>query len=274
MNKGVLYYVTGDRHWPVLTVSLMSLRRVYNGPVAMMVGDDAGYEIYDLIAQDARLGPIILLDMREEQTTYGRNTGYMNKPKMVRLSPFDSTIFIDADTLICGDIEPLFIHPDGEFRLTKFGNWTTKTKRVAGRIAKWRDVDPDMVDGLLSTELPAINTGVLAFGSGWKSQEFGMDWEITTDMNPSFIADEIAAQIIFLKHHHQVLDDRWNCSPVYGQNKDVAIIWHFHGKKHLREEAKPIWLPRFQEACDLNLASIKDWLPAGDKTLAEYLEAT
>ena len=235
MNKGVLYYVTGDRHWPVLTVSLMSLRRVYNGPVAMMVGDDAGYEIYDLIAQDARLAPIILLDMREEQATY---------------------------------------HPDGEFRLTKFGNWTTKTKRVAGRIAKWRDVDPDMVDGLLSTELPAINTGVLAFGSGWKSQEFGMDWEITTDMNPSFIADEIAAQIIFLKHHHQVLDDRWNCSPVYGQNKDVAIIWHFHGKKHLREEAKPIWLPRFQEACDLNLASIKDWLPAGDKTLAEYLEAT
>ena len=271
MNRGVLYYVTGDRHWCVLTVSLMSLRKFYNGPVALIIGDDGGEKIYDYISQDARLAPIIPVDIRDEQESYGRNTGYMTKPKMIRVSPFDSTVFLDADTVVVRDIEPLFIEPEGQVRLTSFGTWTTQQRKVVGRLKKWRDVDPYMVDKLIGTPYPALNTGVIAFGSGSRSMEFGMEWEVTTEMNPSFIADEIAAQLIFLRHKVQVLDDRWNCSPIYGANKDEVYIWHMHGKKHLREQARPIWLPYFQRACELDMAGINEWMPAGDKVLSNYL---
>lgn len=270
MNKGVLYYIGGQRHWDVLITSMWSLRQVYKGEIAIMIADEFGQQIYDMIASDPRLSPVIGIEF--EPVKYRKFTGYMNKPRMISESPFDSTIFFDADTVITQPIDDLFPKPDDPVWLTKYSDWLSTGNKMRSRIKKWEHVEPDRVARQLRREWWAINTGVLCFGSGAKSEHFGADWLITTQSNPSFIADEIAAQLIYPDHGCVVLDDRFNCSPIYGVSKEHARVWHFHGKKHTREEALPMWWPAYQDAVTNNIASIKDWTATHDKRLSKYLE--
>ena len=269
-KRGVLYYLAGDQHWVVATVSLMSLRDHWTGPVGVMLGDKKAEVLFSRLASDERLAP--LLPIRFKSDSYRRHGGYMNKPKMVRSSPFESTVFLDADTAIMQSIDPLFITPTGRVRLTRYANWVTTGRKVAGRIKKWSDVAPDLVAAQLAEELPAINTGVLAFGSGERSQQFGKAWEEMTARRPSFIADEIAAQLIWMTHGAELVDDRWNCSPIYGKQKEDVRVWHFHGKKHTRPNALPLWLPLYKRAIREDIGGIASWTPAGDRRLAAYLK--
>lgn len=270
MDKGVLYFIIGTRHWAVLIASMLSLRRFYDGPIGLMFPDDGDDELFNRVSADPILSPII--PVRFKLDKYRRHSGYMNKPKMIQLSPFDSTVFLDADTLIAKPIDDMFIEPDGEVCLTKFANWTTKGKKIKGRISKWLRAEPERVQRQLDTEYAAVNTGVLAFGGGVLSRRFGDHWLDTTSRNPRFIADEIAAQLIYPEHGCILLDDRYNCSPLYGANRDDAVVWHFHGKKHLRPQAIDLWWPVYSEAVEKNVAGIRDWTPAGDKRLREHLK--
>ena len=270
MYRGVLYYITGTRHWPVLICSILSLRKFYDGPIGIMFPDDADDELFNRLSGDPILAPVI--PVRFRQVKYRRHSGYMNKPRMFKASPFDSTVFFDADTLIVGSIDDMFVEPEDKVRLTKFAHWTTYGKTIKKRITKWTKAEPERVQRQLDKEFAAVNTGVLAFGSGLASEKFGDDWLMTTNGNPSFIADEIAAQLIYPEHECVLLDDRFNCSPRYGANRDKAVVWHFHGKKHLKPQAIELWWPVYQEAINKNIAGIRDWTPAGDGRLKEYLK--
>lgn len=270
MTRGVLYFLAGKRHWVVLTVSLMSLREHWAGPVGVIIADDDGAELFEFLKEDGRLGQLIPVQL--DMTKYRRHGAYMNKPKMIEASPFESTVFLDADTAVVKSLDPLFITPHGRVRLTRYSDWTTQGRKISGRIQAWAEVAPELVAKQLESTLPAINTGVVAFGSGEQSINFGEAWKEMVVKRPSFIADEIAAQLIWMDHGVEIVDDRWNCSPLYGANKADVCIWHFHGKKHLRSEAIETWWPLFLRAIKKDVARIRSWVPAGDRRLSEYLK--
>lgn len=273
MTHGVLYFITGTRHWPVLTVSLMTLREHWSGPVAIMLGDDRAVEIFNRLNSDGTMGHLI--PIRFKGGGYRRNNGYMDKTKMIELSPFESTVFLDADTAVVKTIDPLFVTPFGRVRLTKYSDWVTTGTRIKKRIEGWRAVAPELVEAQLQKPYPAINTGVLSFGSGERSKEFSADWQKTAELKGgAFMADELAAQLIWLKHGAEVVDDRWNCSPIYGENTEGVHVWHFHGRKHLKGRAEGIWWPLYERAVKDNVGGIRDWTPAGDMRLDQYLKQT
>jgi hypothetical protein len=278
-DSGVLYMLAGNKHGPVLAVSIWSLRKTgYIGPVHIAIGDDKAAEVCQHIAADPRLGPITTA--RWQPPTGKRGTVYLAKTFMYGLSPFERTLFVDADTLVVGDINPLFefgqytaAGPAG-VTLTQFSNWVSDGRKISGRIKSWADVVPDDVKEMQSKAYPAINTGVLSFDRSPGAAAFFADWKSTTEKKVVFICDELAAQLIFHRHAVRVLDDRYNASPIHSEraHKSEAVLLHFHGKKHVnRPQGRKLWLPVYDECVKHNLANIRAWTPAGDRRLKEFL---
>lgn len=267
---GVIYMLQGHKHACVLAVSLMTLRRWWKGPVCLIAGDEKAERIAERLVQDERLN----LTLKTWTAHTGqRGLGYANKTHMAELSPFGRTIFLDADTAVAGELEPLWPKHGGEVRLTQFADWWTTGRRIGGRIESWREFAPVQVSRMLGAKYPAINTGVMSFSR--KSTEFMAAWREMTLRNVSFICDEIAAQLVFPEHPHRVLPDRFNWSPMYSSSPlEKASIIHFHGKKHIRKEAgRRVWWPLFLCAWRENIGGLREWAPAGDKSLKAHFEA-
>jgi hypothetical protein len=269
-GRGVLYYLRGGRHANVLVVSLASLRNHWQGPVCLLCGDDEAVSLAKRIAADPRLTDNFSWSAFKGDEGK-RGTGYSTKTLLTGLSPFDETLFIDADTLVVGDLGELW-PTHGEVVLTQFASWVSNGPRISGRLAKWLEHAPDEVYRMSQYAYPAINTGVMA----WRGDAgaFGRAWREMTMRNVGFIVDELACQLIYPDHDCRVLDDRFNASPIHserGGGRDVRI-WHGHGSKFIKRDAGwELWEPYYRAACELNLAGIADWTPGGDKHLKARL---
>lgn len=266
MNRGVVYLLLGDSHSVVTAVSVMSLRQWWTGDIALFCGDEVSMKRGRLIAEAAG-AKVISFEPKKQR----RHVGYASKPMIPGLSPFDETIQIDGDTVVCGWLDGLWPQRDGETVLTPMADWVSTGRKMVGRIKIWEDVAPEEVKQSLSYPYPALNTGILSYCKGNALTD--SRWHDMVMRKPQqFISDEIAMQLLLPYHTDSVRMEscRFNCSPLYGIREDVRI-WHCHGRKHLRERALPIWWPLYREALEQNYAGIRDWTPAGDRRLKEYL---
>ena len=277
-QDGVIYLTVGSKHLVHIVVSLMTLREHYKGPIAVLSGDDN----FEKHALDDRWG-----DLEVIRFEYQNTNPYHAKTSMYELSPFERTVFLDADTIVVGKFSELLPETDEEVKFTQFADWTTHhperrgKRRISGRISGngWPELLPTQVAYQLEHPYPAINTGTLGFSRG--SHRFMKRWKDVTTKQfelsrqredvSAFISDEIAAQLLAFEYPHRVLDSRWNASPVYWPGgwwsaQDVRI-WHGHGSKFFKcrdlvEGAKRqngIWLPHFFRAMRDGLANIDKW---------------
>ena len=262
--------LANDKHAPVLVVSIWSLRKAGCFlPVHMAVADDKSQAVAERIARDPRLAPFTWA--RWTPPSGMRNSGYLAKTYMGTLTPFEETLFLDADTMVVGGLEPLFDFTTHSVILTQFAKWLSNGRTIRGRIKQWADVAPGDVSYMSSHTAPAINTGVIAWQRDSHSAAFMDEWKQLTARKPVFICDELAAQLIFWRHNVKVLNSRFNSSPVKDKRND-ALIYHGHGFKFIKkEEGRRVWWPAYQEALAFNIASLREWTPAGDKHLKKYL---
>jgi hypothetical protein len=206
----------------------------------------------------------------------------MNKTGMLALTPYEQTIFLDADTLPVARFPELW--PEGdEVRLTQFTTWTTKTGKIIRRVEQWRKAAPELVERQLSYEYPGLNTGVIGFPDS--AGPFFKAWAELTAKNICFMCDELAAQLMFLDFPHLVLDDRWNCSPIYswevkpgedpegqGTRRADARIYHGHGFKFTKSPwGRRLWFPWLRKALDFNVAKMASWFPGADAKVKGFL---
>lgn len=288
MEFGVLLFNHGTAHCARLVVAIHSLRKHYGGPVTILdTGRSGG--IVEKIAADKRL------EVEARQIPFverRRNSCYCMKASLWRDSPYDATLFLDADTLVARSIEPLIEIVCSElspgFVATRFSDWLTTGEMIRGRIEKWHgvkveadgDEKPIDVRELIRLSLespwPAINTGVI----GWRddARKTLRAWERITHAGWRCpFTDELAAQLLVRKWPYVLVADRFNCSPIYGRDKDSAVIWHAHGRKALTRpdgrgaEAHKIWEPVFREVFAGDVGGIREWAPAGDETLAHNM---
>ena len=275
--KGLMYLLTGQSHAVRMVVSMVSLRKYYDGPVTVFTTHAESHLLGREMAADPRLN----VEHRIFPRIYRRkNASFLLKIAILRDAPFEHTMYLDADTLVTGDISAMFdFSEEPQLIVTRFADWTSRTHRIRRRIKRWREISqqryrPEEWQNLLHDALkkrPAINGGVLAVRRGAKLIE---RWhQLSLIGKRTFICDEIALQILYHKFPHKVLDCRWNCSPIYGVNRDSIRIWHMHGGKHLREQARQLWLPAYAECLKENFARIRDWTPAGDRRLQGFLES-
>lgn len=275
--NGIIYLLTGCAHAARLAVSLWSLRKHYKGPVIVYTTHTESHYIGEKLANDNRLG-IIHIECEAVKTR--KNSSFLTKIKLLEKSPFDLVTYLDADTLITGDISAL-TESQYPFTATNFAGWSSHHGLVRKRIERWRTLEQSqntpgsyasMIDEAVKPH-PAVNGGVLSCRPKispllWNWFEFAMIGART------FICDEIALQILTPLYPHGILDCRYNCSPKYAPQAmlDDARIIHFHGEKHLREEkARQIWVPAYEETLVENVGDIKSWTPGGDPELAAYL---
>src|SRR3972149_951366 len=99
---GVVYLMIGSKHAEHLAVSLWSLLRHWAGEVAIMVGDDKAAEFCQPMGTLDRV-QLIPFDYNRGKVK-GSGSVYLAKTAMHKLSPFDRTVFLDADTLVAGGL--------------------------------------------------------------------------------------------------------------------------------------------------------------------------
>lgn len=270
-TRGVIYFNHGVRHCARLLVSLASLRNHYNGWVSILdTGESGG--IIERIATDRTIQATVV---RMPFFQMRRHSCYVTKTTLHKYTPFELSVFFDADTLIVGQIDQLFglaeLHG---FVATQFSRWTCQSPMIKGRLSKWLDM-PEPWGSLAKltheSKDPAVNTGIFAFN---RADPLLEQWhELARAGWRRFLPDELSMQILLhAAVDKPVLDDRWNASPIYGHHKDSAVVWHYHGSKHFRPEARPTWLPAFERCWRDNIACVRGWAPADDGALAAWLD--
>lgn len=241
MNRGVLYYNHGVRCLARLSVSLHSLRRHYQGPVAIACEGTIPEPYRSILSS---LGAQFI------NAPVSNEFGLVKKSRVWRLSPYKHTLFLDADTLILSPVDELFAKTE-QFGtvVTKFHDWKTARGRMARRIKQWESLTPALVKAALAYGW-AINTGV----QGWtKGEPILEEYQKLTEQGVSAgvgrkTLDEIAMQLLIPKHRHYLAGSEWNFGPIYG-DPSTAKILHFHGHKHCREGSKACdsWKAEFSE---------------------------
>lgn len=271
VKRGIIYLNIGVKHFNHLVVSLWSLRQKYDIPICILAGGPESIDaINTYILPEKKLAPIQIREF--EFDNRGRGSAYFAKTSMCDLSPFQKSIFLDADTLVMGRFRELW-PDDDEVRFTQFADWTTFTKRIRTRISKWEDILPAEVSLQMKHEYPAINTGVLGFSR--RSKPFMARWHRETMKNISFICDELSAQLLYIHYPHMLLDERWNCSPRFSWKrqglhveKADPRICHGHGKKFLknnRDVQEGWWMPVYRSALEEDIAQIRSWTNSRSK---------
>jgi hypothetical protein len=270
MSDGVIYQMTGARHANHLIVSVMALRRVWDGPVTILAGDPPAIEIARKIKADSRLVDIEVVEMElaTKKNSRKRNMHYMNKTRLLELSPYDRTVFLDADTLPVAPFLEMF-PLDGFIYLTKMVDWKTTGRMMRKRIEAWRKFVPVDVALMLGHDLPAINTGVIGFTKS--TAPFFEEWRELTSKNICFMCDELSAQVIYYRYPHTLMNDKFNCSAPHSHNPDPRI-WHGHGFKFVKTaKGRDIWMPYYERAMADNIAGITD-LERIDKAPRPWIE--
>lgn len=276
-TRGVVYMLTGSKHGPMLAVGMYALRKLYDGPVCLLAGNGPGAEVCDMIAADARSGDTQVLKW-DAPVGGGKGLQHCNKTRLPELMPFDEVIFLDCDTLAVGDFADLWPRSGTEeVVLTQFADWHSNDRKIKNRTEPWRELAPAETARSQGVRYPAINTGT--FGITKRSTRYTARWRGLSEARPSFMCDELVAQIIFPDFPHRILDERWNCSPIfsherYGPPRDADVrIWHGHGWKFItREHGWRIWSPYYHAAVAQGFAQLGQWATTADKRLAGVLE--
>ncbi len=277
MRFGCLYLLTSIDHAARLVVSLFSLRRRYSGPVTIFATRSEADDVLDFLVKDERLAPLAVERLTEfsiePEAHFSRsNTNYITKVLAIEQSPFDATLFLDADTLVVGDIQPLI---DSAVRdpitVTQFSDWKTTDIRYRKHLETWKCLVESAptefalerrLQYMMTTSLPVINTGVVALRT---DSELIGPWKSLASLGRScHIPDEMALQLLLPDYEHCRLGTEFNCSPCYASESVLSThevrIWHFVNATHLRDaDSRGIWLPAYDECFEKNIANISQW---------------
>jgi hypothetical protein len=266
VSSGCLFYNHGTRCLVRLLVSLHSLRRHYQGPVAIAC-EGTPPEWFSKPAAKMK-AEIISAPVSNEY-------GLVKKSRVWRVSPFDTTLFLDADTLIRSPVDFLLTKIQEHGLLaTQFNDWHTYRGRMRRRIDQWQRVAGGLLPAVYDYR-HAINTGIF----GWKRGNPAMpDYEAMTakGLAPGIgrkTLDEIALQLILPRHKHFLAGSEWNCGCVHSDGRKAKIV-HYHGHKHCRDEYNSdLWKEEFWSVCR-DFPEIQSKLIADpeDKSVARWLK--
>ncbi len=267
----VIYVMSGRAHLPYLIVSLYTLRDHFSGPVQIFVWPES-QECVEEIVKDKRLGYISCRPWNPDYR--GKNAQFICKQHvMASLPPRGVNLYLDADTMVRGPLDPVFRLAEGAgFCATQFNHWLSSGRGIQKRLARLRGRIPemeDLLDSLRDRPWPSVNGGVFACRSDSPVLPNWIDW--TWQFRDIFIADETALHPIVAKFFPENLsvsqEGRFNSSPKFRSpeltDEDVHV-WHFHGDSNVRpnksKKGLEMWWPVYQECLSLNLGNIRAWL--------------
>ena len=266
MSNGVIYLNQGEKCLIRLLTSIYSLRKHYMGNVTVMQ-----YGVYPPFLKDMLTNMNVNMLCSDDTSIHP----LVRKASLWRETPYDVTLFIDADTLVVKPIDIVFKKVlRSKFAVYQFAGWKSSGGMISARIEGFKGclTEKELKDAINYGS--AVNTGIFAFTKDAPILPF---WEALTrkgaEHNCSRIPDEIACQILLPKFPVKILPPEWGVSPKYdtAKFKDNAVIYHYHGQKHCLPEL-PLcreWENTYKEMVDrFAIPELKtNW---GDKRLGRF----
>lgn len=247
-KQGVIYYNSGKGCLVRLAVSISSCRKFYDGALTILC-DKESFDDCKAIADHFKCNV-----KQVDFSTRTRNERLFNKTLLHEYTPYQNTVYIDADTIVLNTFNKLFKAVEAEeFVVTQFADWKAATGIITKRIAEWDAI----TDTTEAKKYPyAINTGIFAFQ---KNSTLMKAWyDLAVQGEKFFIPDEVSCQILLPKFKHKTLGASYNTSCKYGKIWRGTAIIHFHGKKHCRIENgkylyhSDLWYKEFDAICHLD----------------------
>jgi hypothetical protein len=274
MNKnGIVFYNFGSKCVARLLVALYSLRRVYNGPVTLMLATKDDHNQRLLKQLETFNINFIWFDLDAKGTK--RNVKSILKPYLFTLSPYENTLLIDADVVFLKSFNELFKYIEEKgFLVTQFSNWVSSGRTMAKRLEILRGIFNDKQMEAALNDHPAVNIGVLGYNKP-RGDKLLRKWtQVTEKVAGKFIADEVAMQGVYFWYSHYVAEEKYNYSCHYGKDFSKANIIHYHGSKASNPNrfSSRLWWGMVKELKDLKGSDIDYWLlqdPGASQVLKE-----
>lgn len=272
----VVYLMSGPAHLPYLVVSLCSLRAHWQGGVTVYAYPESFNTAKRICEDDFIQAECVLWDPEYR----GKNGQFLNKIRVMRSIGSDcANMYLDADTMVNGDISPVISAADSVgFAATQFNDWTTQSRTIQNRVRSLvgnKAVNQIAVQYTLSNNMPSLNGGVFACHP--KSSALHLWWDWTSNALDIFIADETVLHVVSSAMSRSeftvVPGGAYNCSPKYmpsGMKDSDVRIWHFHGDSNVRPSKSKrgfdMWWPRYEQCLDSNIGGMGEWaLTVGNK---------
>lgn len=270
-NRGIIFYNCGTGAAVRTVVAIHSLRKLYQGAISILSDGEASDDLCKKIASEKRLNVDVV--NADFNVRGGRNHHYLSKCRLHEHTPYDVSLYLDADIIVRGDVSSLFERAEAnEFVVPQFSTWTTSGRMISRRIMAWSKIVPNDMFGALKFG-PAINTGVMAF---IKDSQFMKAWyRVAKKGKEIAIPDETSCQVLVHKYPHEIAEWYFNASCRFDNCLDPQVrIIHYHGRKHCRENLPfhgNLWMEEYEEVLGLNLADIQSWTPSGDRQLKWHI---
>jgi lipopolysaccharide biosynthesis glycosyltransferase len=270
INSGVIMFNCGTKCLIRAIVCLYSLRKYYDGDVTFFLEESSTPKEFDEVCKYFNVNIVKLPD----DPGVG---ALIKKTKTLWNTPYDKTLWLDADIVITGKIDEMFSYLDDThtFAIPNFCRWKSNGHHVGKRVKRFKDiVSKEILDEALNNH-PAINTGIFSYKKQTKFLKDWIDLSIKTIGKHIFIGDEIACQVLMpqFKDEIYIADPKFNVSVLYGNDIEDKRAIHYHGNKPvLSVPLCEIFKQTFREMCDKNTANINFFLKYADSRLGEYLK--
>jgi hypothetical protein len=270
--RRVIYLLSHPPHAEQLVTSLWSLRNYWSGQIDVHGWEATGaWDVVDRVSQDKRLQ---VRGVKRTPPWNGRYDHLCDKIKSVMDYQDGTTLLLDCDTLIAGDILPLFdAAEESGCCMTQFCDWMTSNGIMQTRIKRLLDqplvtYEKEWVEECLANAFPSPNVGV--FAAHWKSKVLDHWYGMTCRCREVFIADECTMQALQLPYvangEMEILDGRYNNSTMrfgkWAAPEDV-VVWHGHGGSFVRKDKSPkgfeMWMSVRSLCHTENLGGIAEW---------------
>jgi len=264
-SRGVLMFNRGPKCIVRAIVTLYTLRKHWQGDVTFFLEDPYPHE-FDDVCRHFNVN-IVHCEQNDKVKALVRKT------ELFINSPYDRTLWLDADTVVVGPIDEMFDYLDHcDVAIPHFAGWWSDGKTITKRIKNYEGIaEQRFIDKALEHN-PAINTGILSYR---KDLQFLKDWIALAQKGDGkmFIPDEVAFQVLYPSYENiYIAPMKFNVSVKHDSETEDKRIVHFHGQKHCLDFGLcHMWKEVFHEMCRDNIANINHFLQYADKRLKKYL---
>jgi hypothetical protein len=278
--NGVIYYNRGQKCIIRIATSLHSLRNYYDGNVTIIQHDKPNKQVDKILSWLSERYNVDIQHLETDAPAQNITNSLQFKAHLWEYTPYQNTIFLDADTIVRGDISGLHTLADKHgMAFTDFCGWSTRGNKISRRIKSWLPViGASEVENALDHD-SVVNTGVFAFTVTRKTRPFLEEWRDITDEGfekncTKRILDEVACQVLLHKYpdDHTMAPSEYNASVRFGPANNPIVI-HYHGSKHVGEwDVCEHWKDAYWEM--RNGSDVYDLLGNhfGDRRFRQYLK--
>ncbi len=263
-KRGIILYNQGAKCLVRMLVCLHSLRKWWSGGITVFLEGPHPPQFISMLKQ---------WHVRIVETSNPASGPYIRKVEVCLESPYERTLWLDSDTIVCGPIDEIMDELDNyEVVTPHFAGWWADGRTIRRRIRGYEGKCPqDWIEQAIG-RYPAVNMGVFAVRRGASFLQPWLELSRKGDHKVVRLPEEIAFQILYPRYPVGIISPKFGASVKHDPGTSDIRIVHYHGQKHVHPfELCQHWKQHFHELLDLGNSQLPSMLSYADRRLKKYL---